>query len=760
MLSCLGHRGGRTALIAALLLPGPLLAQLPELELLRPERSPVITNVPRADERLLPRGERVAPGDEGRAAAQPTAPPLPPLDRVEFQDLVRLSLGRDLPLFGYDLFQDPVTTFAPVEHVPVPADYVIGPSDELYIRAWGQVDIDYRATVDRDGQIYLPKIGAIGVAGVRFQDLQAHLQRAVSRVFKNFELTVSLGQLRSIQVFVVGQARRPGTYTVSSLSTLVNALFASGGPAAKGSMRRIQLKRNGKLVTEFDLYDLLLRGDKSKDARLLPGDVIFIPPVGARVALSGSVQVPAIYELKAATAVGDLIDMAGGLAATASGDKVTLERIVERRARRVQEFDLEEEGRRQALSDGDLVTVYTLSPRIENAVTLKGNVAQPMRFPWKSGMRVSDVIPEREALIAPDYWLGRNTQGRPLSWLRDGTREPPPTDEARLRREVKRVSADINWDYAVIERLNLADLSTTLVPFNLGRAVLVRNPEDNVALLPGDVITVFSTDDIRVPVAQQTKYVRLEGEFKVAGVYQVQPGETLKQLVLRVGGLTPNAYLFGAEFTRESTRLLQQRQLDEALARLEVEAQRAAVARSQAVISPEEAQALKEQAAAQNALIARLRAIKASGRIVLELPVALKIEAQSLPDITLEDGDRLYVPPLPSTVGVFGSVYNPNAYLHAKGKTFSDYLARAGGPTRDADKGSVYLLRADGSVISKRQSGFTTQSVYNQQLMPGDAVVVPESFERFNFTKELKDWTQILYQLALGVAGLKVLKDL
>jgi protein involved in polysaccharide export with SLBB domain len=176
------------------------------------------------------------------------------------QDLVRLSVGRELPLFGYNLFQDPVTTFAPVDQVPVPAEYVIGPNDELYIRAWGQVDIDYRATVDRDGKIYLPKVGAVGVAGVKFENLEGHLRTAIRRVFKNFELTVALGQLRSIQIFVVGQARRPGSYTVSSLSTLVTALFASGGPSAKGSMRRLQLKRDGKLVTEFDMYDLLLKG--------------------------------------------------------------------------------------------------------------------------------------------------------------------------------------------------------------------------------------------------------------------------------------------------------------------------------------------------------------------------------------------------------------------------------------------------------------------------------------------------------------------
>ena len=184
------------------------------------------------------------------------------------------SLGKDLPMFGYDLFQNVPSTFAPLDRVPVTQDYLIGPGDELIINAWGQVDIDYRVTVDRNGSISIPRVGNINVTGVRFQDVEAHIKRAIGRVFTNFDLKATMGQLRAIQVFVVGQATKPGTYTVSSLSTLVNALFSAGGPSVKGSMRGIQLKRGDKLIVEFDLYDLLLKGDKSKDVRLLPGDEI------------------------------------------------------------------------------------------------------------------------------------------------------------------------------------------------------------------------------------------------------------------------------------------------------------------------------------------------------------------------------------------------------------------------------------------------------------------------------------------------------
>jgi protein involved in polysaccharide export with SLBB domain len=757
-------------LLLALCLTGAAHAQNSELQIIETLRknaagiqegvpSPVISNT--APRLPVPPAGSVQPGLPAETPAAAARPALPPAPRGEFQELVRLSVGRDLPLFGYSLFRDPSTTFAPLDAVPVPADYVIGPGDELYIRAWGQVEIDYRAIVDRDGTIYVPKVGSIGVVGVRYANLEERVRSAVRRVFKNFELIVTLGQLRAIQVFVVGHVRQPGSYTVSALSTLVNALFASGGPSEQGSMRRVQLKRGSQLVTEFDVYDLLLKGDKSRDAQLLPGDVIFVPPVGPRAAIAGSVNVPAIYELNGGLTLAGALEMAGGLTPAASGEMVTVERIVERKARIVRELRLDESGLRQVLSDGDLVTVYTLSPRIENAVTLRGNVAQPMRTAWRQRMRVSDLIPERDALIVPDYWLDRNEQGQMRSWLRGGEAErgrDPMLDQAKLRGELKRVSNEINWDYAVIERLSQENLSTTLVPFNLGRAINEPRSDHDPVLLPGDVVTVFSKDDIRVPAASQTKYVRLEGEFHAAGVYQVDPGETLRAVVQRAGGLTQNAYVYGAEFTRESTRLQQQKQLEDALTRLEQEAQRVALARSQAVIAVEEAQALSAQSAATNALIAKLRAVKATGRIVLDLP-GEKATDQDLPDLVLEDGDRLYVPPQPSTVSVFGAVYNPNAYVHRSGRKAADYLEQAGGPTRDADKRSIYLVRADGTVVSSRQKGWLS-GVGNEGIYRGDALVVPESFERFNFTKELKDWTQILYQLALGVAGLKVLGDL
>lgn len=730
---------------------------------------PTIRNVPAAPAAGAPRGEPEQ-ADRAEQKVLGAAPATADVNqRNEFQDFVTQSVGRALPLFGYDLFTGVPTTFAPVDRVPVTPDYTIGPGDEILLRGWGQIDIDYRAIVDRNGAINIPKVGTFNVAGLRYRDLEGHLKTSIGRIFRNFELNVTLGALRSIQVFVVGNARRPGSYTVSSLSTLVNTLFASGGPSVSGSMRHVQLKRSDKVVTEFDLYDLLLKGDKSKDVALLSGDVIYIPPIGQLVAISGSVNRPAIFETRGKTTLEDLVALAGGLTTTAAGQKVSVERIFERKVRRVDEFTLDQAGLARELSDGDLVRVFALSAKFDNAVTLRGNVAAPARYPWREGLRVKDVIPDKDALIVADYWIKRNLAVGSVTGVPgvdpDARRRTLPggaADQAGLRTEVKRLLPEINWDYAVIERLNPADLTTRLIPFNLGKAMLGEDPEQNVVLLPGDVITVFSQDDIQVPVARRTKYVRVEGEFRVAGLYQAQPGETLRQLVARVGGVTPDAYFFGAEFTRERTRVEQQKQLDAMLDRMTQELERSSATKVRTALTPEDAANVTTQAASQRALIERLRALKATGRIVLEIPPGTG-SIGDLPDIVLDDNDRIFVPARPSTVNVLGAVFSQGSFSYRPDRRLEEYLRLAGGPTRDADEDSIYLLRADGSVISNRQSGWLSGGWLSGgfsgiKLMPDDTIVVPERFERFSWTKELKDWSQIFSQFGLGLAAIKVLK--
>jgi polysaccharide export outer membrane protein len=740
---------------------------------------------------------------------------------IEFQRFVDASLGYRLEIFGENLFRNVPSTFAPLDRVPVTPDYLIGPGDELLIRAWGQIDINYRAVVDRTGTIYIPKLGAISVAGLRYDELNGALTRNIGRVFKNFELNVTLGQLRSIQIFVVGQVKRPGSYTVSSLSTLVNALFASGGPSNRGSMRNIVLKRQGKEVTRFDLYDLIVSGDKSKDAQLLPGDVIYVPPVGKLVALAGSVNVPAIYELREHDDLSQVLVYAGGLTTTAGGQKAFVDRIDGRLTRRTAEFELTATGLKTELKDGDIVRFLHITPKFDNAITLRGNVAVPGRYPWRQGMRVKDLIPSREFLVTEEFWKRQNKLGvdpdsqtfrshdeaeqEKQDKLRDlqyrdrsansdqaggqnlGAAPNPPSasrndrdipadqhgalrqedqssrvgrteaqriKQEELKNEVKRSAAEINWEYAVVQRMNPEDLSTRLVPFNLAKAINGEEAQ-NVVLQPGDVITIFSQNDMQVPEGQQTKFVRLEGEFHTAGVYQVEPGETLRHLIVRVGGLTSQAYLYGSEFTRESAREDQQKRLDEYTNELERSIDRNAS--SQRNLSGEEALTERQTLEGQRRLLDKLRQLKATGRIVLELkPTANELEA--IPDLPLEDGDRLLVPFRPATVNVIGSVYNSNSFIFKSGKTVGDYLRVSGGPTRNGDKGHLFVIRADGTTVGGQgHNGLFLKSYTEARLMPGDTIVVPEKLDKGVVLRGFKDWTQIISTFVIGAAAAKVL---
>lgn len=662
------------------------------------------------------------------------------LHKSEFQDFVIQSTGKKLPIYGHNFFTNPPSTFAPLKDVPVPSDYAIGPGDELIVKIWGQIESNVSIVVDRGGVVDIPKVGPVSVAGVRYQDLAQHLKSAVARVYRNFELDVSLGKLRSLQIYVVGRAKKPGSYTISSMSTLVNALIASGGPAANGSIRHVQLKRGSLTISEFDMYDLLLKGDKSKDVQLLDGDVIYIPPVGALAAITGSIGNAGIFELGKQDTLEDLLNFAGGLTNTASGKTVSVERIHERTVRKVDEFQLDKLGLAKPIQDADLITVYSISARFDNAITLRGNIAIPGRHPWHEGLRISDVIPTKETLITDTYWANQN-QAAQLNAASD----------KGLRNEVKRVIEEVNWDYAVIERLNSKDLTAMLIPFELGKAVVEHDPAQNLLLEAGDVITIFSKNDIQVPAANRTKYVLLQGEFLHAGLYQIQSGETLSQLVRRIGGVTSSAYLFAGEFNRESTRQIQQKHLDELIASTEQAILRSSANSADTSIS-KDAAAAQAKAQAQSALLEKMKAIKATGRIVLEMPET-QAKVDDIPNLILEDGDTFSVPAIPSTVSVMGNVYTQSAFIYKSSMSVGDYLAKSGGPTSNGNADEVYLLRADGTVFSKKQSGWLFGSFASLNSLPGDTIIVPEQLEKYSLKKDIMDWTTVFYQFALGVAG-------
>ena len=299
---------------------------------------------------------------------------------------------------------------------------------------------------------------------------------------------------------------------------------------------------------------------RSHDVLLQPEDVIYYPPVGPQAAIGGQVNTPAVYELKGETTLSDLFTLAGGLTNTAYGGKVFVEEILNRNARRVEEVTLDSAGLAHPLKDGDLVNVTSLSPRLENAITLRGNVASPGRYPWHEGMRIGDLIPSREFLVTY-YWKQQNQLTLES--------QVPGARRSGAQSEVRRNAPDINWDYAVVQRMDPEDLSTRLIPFNLGKAILEHDSANNIALQPGDIVTIFSQSDLRVPELKQTKFVRLTGEFGAPGVYRVKAGEHLRELVREAGGLTPSAYLYGSQFSRQSVRAEQQRRLDQLIAESE-----------------------------------------------------------------------------------------------------------------------------------------------------------------------------------------------
>ncbi len=690
---------------------------------------------------------------------------------LQFQTFVQQATGLMLPIYGQDLFSQPDAYRADATS-PAPVDHLIGPGDELAVQVWGSVNYQGNLRVDRNGQISIPRIGPVNVAGVRVSEIGNTLRNSIGRTFRDFEVSATVGQLRSIQVYVVGQARQPGTYTLSSLDTLVNALFASGGPSSQGSMRNIQLKRNGKLVTTLDLYEFIGRGDKSNDVALQPGDVIVIPPAGPRVAFSGALDTPAIYELKpqadgSPSTVGDILSLKGGVPVLATSRKALIERVIPTMSppRQVQDLTLDAQGLKQPLRDGDIVTLLSISPAFANAVTLQGNVAAPLRYRWFDGMRIRDLIPEQDALITSDYYLRKNLLVQNLS--ADSPASQKNAAGKNLDNRFKNMVDQINWDYAVIERLDKTHLRPTLIPFNLGRAVIQKDESQNLLLQPGDVVSILSQKDLTLPVERQTRLVRIEGEVAAPGLYEAQPGETLSDLLRRVGGLTPQAYVYGLSIDRDSVRKKQQENLDMLIRRLESQQQSQILFllanRNSGDTASQAALMQQQQQLARNQLDA-LRKLQSNGRISLELNPDNATLA-SLPELPLEDGDHIVVPATPGFVTATGAVNNDNVFIYRPGRTVSD-IVKVAGLREEADPDQMFVLRADGSIVSRNSTGglFGWGGFDSLKLMPGDALVVPEKLDRETtrnfFARQLKDWTQILSQFGLGVAAIKVIKGL
>lgn len=533
------------------------------------------------------------------------------------QPLRRRAIRR----FGANLVTDDAVAYAAQDPLPVvPGDYIVRPGDEVDLTIWGTVDASLQLTVDRAGRITVPRVGAVTVAGLRSADLGDEITRRVGQTFRNFHLTATLGQVRPIRVFVGGYVQHPGSITVNGLSSVLHAIMRAGGPSSAGSFRDIHLRRGNKEVGVYDFYDLLLKGSHDSDQLVQPDDVLFVGPVGTQVAILGSVNQPAIYELKPGETLQDVLGMAGGFTAVADRSRVTIERLADRATGKVTQLTL----------------------------------------------------PQHE-----------------------------------------------------------------------------HDP-----LATGDLIRVFSAVAATLPQVRQNEHVRIEGEVAHPGDYILPPGSRISDALRIAGGMTDAAYPFGTEFTRESVRKVQVLNYERALRDFETD-----MAKSQAnqrATSAEEINAQAASAQSNARLLERLRQIQPTGRVVLQLPP----NATDLPDLPLEDGDKLSIPQRGSSVGIFGSVFNTGSFVFEPGHTAQQYLALAGGPTRSADKASIFMIRANGSVISAQQgsSFWHSGNDFNEATIePGDTIFVPEELNKATFVQDAKDWTQILYQFGLGLAGIKSL---
>lgn len=744
-----------------------------------------------------------APEEASKSSQAPATPSPPPAEYT----------SSSLRPFGYDYFSSTPDATALAADLPVPDDYVVGPGDMILVQLYGKENSQYELPVRRDGVVQFPGIGPIAVGGQSFLKVRELLTRRVQNQFIGLKASVQIGRLRNIQIFVLGDVVRPGSYTVSGLATLTNAIFASGGIKKIGSLRQIQLKRQGKPVGSIDLYDLLLKGDNSADARLQPGDVIFVPPLGRTAGISGEVRRPAIYELKNETTLEELIALAGSFTAEAFPQSMQIERIHENRERTVIDIDMARpEGRKTPLVSGDLARVYGVSDQVERVVNLAGFTKRAGAYQWTEGMRLTQLIPSLSDL---------------------------PTE--------------VDAHYQLIRREIAATRNIELLNADLGAALAAPESDANVKLLPRDTVHVFSIHDNRSAtinplldqIKAQSRPDRLEREIAIDGSvhhpgrYPFAPGMRMSELLRAAGGLTDKAYTLEAELTSFSIADGKQRKQDSVVVNLEgvlsknsetdpllkpydqlvirrvpnwssdgfinIRGEvafpgRYPIARGEKLstvlkraggLSPEAfargsvflresvrireqafldrvARELEEQlllvtAQAQEVgtdkkesrveietLLKQVRTTKALGRVAIKLDKLLDGDAEQ--DVVLQEGDSLVVPQKPGEVTVTGQVYFPTSHLYTKGSSRDGYIAKSGGVTERGSSRDVYVVHADGSVSAGGWFSF------GPRMGPGDTVVVPVKVSRYSALKVVGDITQILYQLALAAAALVVLQ--
>jgi protein involved in polysaccharide export with SLBB domain len=731
--------------------------------------------------------------------------------------VTKLPLVRQGPTalrpFGYDLFDRPISTFAPTTNVPVPAEYVVGPGDELDMQLYGSKNASFKLSVGRDGRVNIPQLGPVSVAGMTFPTAKATLESQVERQMIGVHASVSMGETRTIRVFVLGDAKQPGSYSISGLGTITSALFAAGGVQPIGSLRNIQLKRRGELVRRLDLYDMLIRGDTTDDARLLSGDVIFIPPVGPTVTVDGEVHRPAIYEIRNETSVADVLRLAGGLTPEADTTKAALTRIDAALHRVVLQVDLGAggTGSTTAVRNGDTLRIARLRPTLDAGILVQGYLYTPGAFAYRSGIRLTDVIrsvddlrpnadlhyvlirrelpPDRRiTVLSADLVAALNNPGSdadPQLLPRDritvfdlqSSRDrviKPLLDDLKLQSniglpdEVVRIDgrSNVPGQYPFEAGMTVRDLIraggglrddafggsaeltryqvvngasrvTELIKVDLA-AVLRGDPAANLKLQPFDTLSIKE-----IEAWTDQAFITLRGQVKFPGNYSVKPGETLKSVLQRAGGLTQYAFPEGSVFTRKELRDREQKQLDMLAQRMQSDIAFVAL---QASNVPGSAGGAASALAVGQSLLSQLRATRAVGRLVINVPAILRSPVGSQYDVALRDGDELIVPRVQQQVTVIGEVQTVTSHLYRPGLSRDGYIALSGGTTARADTGRTYVVRADGSVVSQGSRWFSGAP----NMEPGDTIVVPLNAEHIPPLPFWQAVTQIIYNVAVA----------
>ncbi|TYB30946.1 MAG: hypothetical protein FXF47_06640 [Candidatus Mcinerneyibacterium aminivorans] len=706
----------------------------------------------------------------------------------------------NLERYGYNIFESP-STYSPVENSSVSENYIVGPGDVINLTLWGGVNSQYEVEVGKNGNIATPDFGEISVAGLTYKELKEKLKGSIS---SGTRVSISFSKLKTIRVFLTGDSDSPGSYKLSGQATIVNAIFASGGPSKNGSMRNIFLKRNGNVVKKFDLYDFLLRGNSANDTFLMPGDVIYIPPVKNLVAVAGNVKREAIYELREDETLNDLINIAGGLTASADNTNISIERFRKNEGRIVLNINGTNKNKIKnfKLKDGDIIKIYPTTDFNKNAITLQGYVETPRMYEYRENMRVSDIITKEKLLedtylqyaalkrkIYPEnyyetkpinlykalfkqnerYDLKLKPEDKIIVFSKEEMQTPSPVF---IQGEVRTPGTyDFEKGMTVLDLIHQADGLTNLANKKTAEHVRIDVGDDSVGsqiLRNVSIKNIFNNpnnrninfelepfDKIfirRIANYEKNRSITLTGEIKYPGVYYAQKGEKLYDIIKRAGGFTKEAYLRGAFFSREKIRERQEKRIDNLINSLQKNIEQISTnikddAKKQSLIS------LYEQR------IQELEESEPTGRLVIELPDSLEKLKNSPYNITINEGDELNIPKKESSIIVLGEVYSPGVFVYEKDKhKVKNYLSMTGGATNKGDIDQAFVIKANGRIISNhyideesRTYSFLGNDFLNAKIYPGDTIIVPPKEPKESLLQGLKDWSTVLYNLATTV---------